>query len=155
MRKTCSHLILAQTHLFVFCFCFCCFFIVFCFVMGERADPGQNQRPGQTCAIGVITPNQIPLTTIVTYLQKKLQKQNFKPWGQYTCMQCGTSQLQTVQENILSHIILATYRTFTVSKYLHKSPLSITAFVTFTSYKFDGAPRTLTWQSLDLVQCHL
>ena len=31
----------------------------------------------------------------------------------------------------------------------------ITAFVTFTPYKFDGAPRTLTWQSLDLVQCHL
>ena len=31
----------------------------------------------------------------------------------------------------------------------------ITAFITFTPYKFDGAPRTLTWQSLDLVQCHL
>ena len=39
---------------------------------------------------------------------KKLQKQNFKPLGHYTCMQCGTSHLQTVQENILSHIILAT-----------------------------------------------
>ena len=60
---------------------------------------------------GVITPNQIPLTTIVTYLQK----QNFKPLGHYTCMQCGTSHLQTVQENILSHIILATYRKFTVA----------------------------------------
>ena len=35
---------------------------------------------------------------------KRLQKQNFKP-----CMQCGTSHLQTVQENILSHIILAIY----------------------------------------------
>ena len=97
--------------------------------------------------IGVITPNKIPLTTIVTYLQKKLQKpnfkpmghyrchhtksnpiddhsnisskksqkQNFKPLGHYTCMQCGTSHLQTVQENIHSHIILATYRRFTVA----------------------------------------
>ena len=41
---------------------------------------------------------------------KKLQKQNFKPLGHYTCMQCSTSHLQKVQENILSHIILATYR---------------------------------------------
>ena len=32
-----------------------------------------------------------------------LQKQNFKPLGHYTSMQCGTSHLQTVQENILSH----------------------------------------------------
>ena len=31
----------------------------------------------------------------------------------------------------------------------------ITAFVTFTPYKFDGAPRTLTWQLLDFVQRHL
>ena len=46
---------------------------------------------------------------------KLLQKQNFKPLGHYTCMQCGTSHLQTVQENILSHIILATYRKFTVA----------------------------------------
>ena len=30
-------------------------------------------------------------------------------------MQCGTSHLQTVQENILSQIILATYRKFTVA----------------------------------------
>ena len=28
-------------------------------------------------------------------------------------------------------------------------------FPSFLPYKFDGAPRTLTWQSLDLVQCHL
>ena len=46
---------------------------------------------------------------------KKLQKQNFKPLGHYTCMQCGTSHLQKVQENILSRIILATYRKFTVA----------------------------------------
>ena len=35
--------------------------------------------------------------------------------GHYTCMQCGTSHLQTVQETLLSHIILATYRTFRVA----------------------------------------
>ena len=46
---------------------------------------------------------------------KKLQKQNFKPLGHYTCMQCSTSHLQTVQKNILSRIILATYRKFTVA----------------------------------------
>ena len=46
---------------------------------------------------------------------KTLQKQNFKPVGHYTCMQCGTSHLQNIQENILSHIILATYRKFTVT----------------------------------------
>ena len=46
---------------------------------------------------------------------KTLQKQNCKPLGHYTCMQCGTFYLQTVQENILSHIILATYRKFTVA----------------------------------------
>ena len=46
---------------------------------------------------------------------KKLQKQNFKLLGHYTCMQCGTSHLQKVQENILSRIILATYRKFTVA----------------------------------------
>ena len=46
---------------------------------------------------------------------KKLQKQNFKPLGHYTCMQCGTSHLQKVQENILSRIILATYMKFTVA----------------------------------------
>ena len=46
---------------------------------------------------------------------KKLQKQNFKPLGHYTCMQCATSHLQKVQENILSRIILATYRKFTVA----------------------------------------
>ena len=46
---------------------------------------------------------------------KKLQKQNFKPLGHYTCRQCGTSHLQKVQENILSRIILATYTKFTVA----------------------------------------
>ena len=51
---------------------------------------------------------------------KKLQKQNFKALGHYTCMQCGTSHLQTVQENILLHIILVTYRKFTTGPlYLH------------------------------------
>ena len=65
---------------------------------------------------------------------KKLQKQNFKPLGHYTCMQCGTSHLQKVKKNILSHIILATYRKFTVAtvrftqkcqlQYLHPPQIS-------------------------------
>ena len=38
---------------------------------------------------------------------KKFQKQNFKPLGHYTCMQCGISHLQTVQENMLPHIIFS------------------------------------------------
>ena len=56
----------------------------------------------------------LPLTTIVTYLQKRYRSR-LQPLGHYTCMQCGTSHLQTVQENILSHIISATYRKFTVA----------------------------------------
>ena len=61
---------------------------------------------------------------------KKLQKQNFKPLGHYTCMQCGTSHLQTIQENILSHIMLATYRKFTVAiftstPYINKWQMSL------------------------------
>ena len=57
---------------------------------------------------------------------KKLQKQNFKPLGNYSYVQCGTSHLQTVQENILSHIILATYRKFTVATVtLHKMSVAI------------------------------
>ena len=51
----------------------------------------------------------------ISQKKRRLQKQNFKPLGHYTCMQCGTSHLQIVQENILSHIILATYRKFTVA----------------------------------------
>ena len=132
--------------------------------------------------VGGITSNKIPLTTIV-------------PLGHYT--HSGTSHLQTVQENILSHIILATYRKFTVATVRFTQNVScniythpryqqvanvirqqkllntygrcqsictshhchiyapVTAFVTFTPYKFDDAPRTLTWQSLYLVQCHL
>ena len=78
--------------------------------------------------LGVITPNQIPLTTIVTYLQFFLQKQNFKPLGHYTCMQCGTSRLQTVQKNILSHIILATYRKFTVATVIFTQNVSCNIF---------------------------
>ena len=50
---------------------------------------------------------------------KMLQKQSFKPLGHYTCMQCGASHLQTVQENILSHIILATYRKFSGNRQIH------------------------------------
>ena len=56
-----------------------------------------------------------PIDDHSNIFSKRLQKQNFKPLGHYTCMQCGTSHLQTVQGNILSHIILATYRKFTVA----------------------------------------
>ena len=66
---------------------------------------------------GVITPNKIPLTTLITYLQqqqqqqqqqkkkKELHKQNFKPLGHYTCMQCGTSHLQTISYNSRKHTV--------------------------------------------------
>ena len=57
----------------------------------------------------------IPIYDHSNISSKKLQKQNFKPLGHYTCMQCGTSHLQKVQENILSRIILATYRKFIVT----------------------------------------
>ena len=67
-------------------------------------------------AVGVITPILTnPIDDHSNISSKKLQKQNFKPLGHYTCMQCGTSHLQKVQENILSRIILATYRKFTVA----------------------------------------
>ena len=66
-------------------------------------------------SLGVIIPNKFPLTIIRNIFSKTLQKQNFKPLGHYTCTQCGTSHLQTVQETILSRIILATYRKFTVA----------------------------------------
>ena len=59
-----------------------------------------------------ITPNKIPLTTIVVYLWKSNTSSISNQWA---CMQCGTSHLYTVQETLLSHIILATYRMFTVA----------------------------------------
>ena len=79
-------------------------------------------------------------------------------------MQCGTSHLQTVQENMLSHIILATYRKFTVAtvrfkwqmllcKIIHQTTKA-TEYI-YTPITALVAPRTLTWQSLDLVQYHL
>ena len=49
--------------------------------------PSSDRRPwfsrldGGADAKGVSTPNKIPLTTMITFLQKKLQKQNFKPLG--------------------------------------------------------------------------
>ena len=48
-----------------------------------------------------------PIDDHTNISSKTLQKQNFKPLGHYTCMQCGTSHLQTVQENVLSHIIFS------------------------------------------------
>ena len=37
---------------------------------------------------------------------KKLQKQNFKPLGHYTCMQCGTSHLQKLRNTLPVHLEL-------------------------------------------------
>ena len=51
---------------------------------------------------------------MVTYLRKRYRSRVSNHWvTHYTCMQCGTSHLQTVQENILSRVTLATYRKFT------------------------------------------
>ena len=77
--------------------------------------PRSNFDFRQVVSGGIITPNQIPLTAIVTYIQKRYRSRIFKPLGNYTCMLCDTFHLQTVQENILSRIILATYRKFTVA----------------------------------------
>ena len=51
------------------------------------------------------------------------------------------------------------------SYWIHRVDVKVSAQVTTVTYthqsqpslhsQFDGAPRTLTWQSLDLVQCHL
>ena len=73
--------------------------------------------------------------------------------GHYTCMQCGTSQLQTVQENILSRIILATYRKFTVvmsdphkmsvPQFTITGPVSIPACMVHPIYK--QSKKTVTY----------
>ena len=96
----------------IMCACFFFFFLLLFFLTVYNTLLLFNHT-----AIGVITPNQIPLTTIVTYLQKGYRSRISNHWAtsDYTCMQCGTSHLQKVQENILSHIILATYRKFTVA----------------------------------------
>ena len=77
----------------------------------RRAVPAQPVQPQIRCHYT----KSNPIDDHSNISSKTLQKQNFKPLGHYTCMQCGTSHLQKVQENILSHIILATYRKFTVA----------------------------------------
>ena len=89
------------------------------------SDSSLKHQPRLHSACGGQTQTQVtvrcrytksnPIDDHTNISSKKLQKQNFKPLGHYTCMQCGTSHLQTVQENILSHNILATYRKFTVT----------------------------------------
>ena len=77
-----------------------------------------NKQPRQTICISHYRCHYTksnPIDDHSNISSKRLQKQNFKPLGHYTCMQCVTSHLQKVQENILSHIILATYRKFTVA----------------------------------------
>ena len=185
---------------------------------------------------GVITPNQIPLTTIVTYLQNFYRSRISNHWATIPTCSVVSPILQKVQENILSRIILATYRKFTVAKpsdshkmsvvifspipyinkwqmslcnnssdnksyWIHRVDVKVSAQVTTVTYMHQSqpslhslrkhwtvhlelwpgnhliwcnatctsnsdlaitwfgamppAPRTLTWQSLDLVQCHL
>ena len=73
--------------------------IKFCFTHGSRCHYTKSN----------------PIDDHSNISSKTLQKQNFKPLGHYTYMQCATSHLQTVQEKILSRIILVTYRKFTVA----------------------------------------
>ena len=80
-------------------------------VLGSHLGTGSNQDGVFRCHYT----KSNPIDDHSNISSKKLQMQNFKPLGHYTCMQCGTSHLQKVQENILSHIILATYRKFTVA----------------------------------------
>ena len=78
----------------------------------------RNEKPGfETVAANIRChyTKSNPIDDHSNISSKTLQKQNFKPLGHYTCMQCGTSHLQTVQENIRSHIVLAIYRKFTVA----------------------------------------
>ena len=87
---------------------------------GHSALTGPEARvvlSGESCTVGYRChyTKSNPIDDHSNISSKKLQKQNFKPLGHYTCMQCGTSHLQKVQENILSRIILATYRKFTVA----------------------------------------
>ena len=57
--------------------------------------------------------------TIVKYLQKVTEAE-FQTIGPlYLHAVCGTSHLQTVQETLLSHIILATYRKFSGNRQIH------------------------------------
>ena len=72
-----------------------------------------HQHPGHVA--GVFTPNKISLTTIVTYLQKSYRSRISNHWATIPACSVVPPILQTVQENILSRIILATYRKFTVA----------------------------------------
>ena len=80
-------------------------------VMKEKRQQGHKTRLVYRCHYT----KSNPIDDHSNISSKKLQKHNFKPLGHYTCLQCGTSHLQKVQENILSRIILATYRKFTVA----------------------------------------
>ena len=74
-----------------------------------------SPRKHTVITVGVITPNQIPLTTI-NISSKKVTEAEFQTIGPlYLHAVWYLPILQTVQENILSRIILATYRKFTVA----------------------------------------
>ena len=42
----------------------------------------------------------IPIDDHGNISSNTIQRQNFKPFRHYSCMQCGTSDLQTVQEKL-------------------------------------------------------
>ena len=96
----------------------CCHFIYHPFQVAARAVLYAPSHRLDSCTIiryRCHYTKSNPIDDHSNISSKTLQMQNFKPLGHYTCMQCGTSHLQKVQENILSRIILATYRKFTVT----------------------------------------
>ena len=65
-----------------------------------------------TCVVGIITPNKIPLTTIVTYLQKRYRSRISNHWATIPACSVVPPIYKQLKKNILSHIMLATYRKF-------------------------------------------
>ena len=59
------------------------------------------------CPLGDITPNKIPLTTIVTYLQNSYRSRISNHWATIPACSVVTPYLQTIQENILTHIMFS------------------------------------------------
>ena len=151
---------------------------------------------------GVITPNQIPVTTIVIYLQKGYRSRISNHWATIPAcsvvppiykqskktychisfyrltgsLQWQRSDSQKISVAIFTptphtnkwQISLCNNSSDNKSYWIHRVDVKVSAQVTTVTYmhqsqpllhslhiNLDGAPRTLTWQSLDLVQCHL
>ena len=143
---------------------------------------------GAKFSLGVINPNQIPLTTIVTfqtigplylhavwYLPFTNSPRKHTVTYHFSDLQEVYSgspqidtkcQLQYLQDINKWQMSLCNNSSNNKNYWIHRVDVKVSAQVTtvtymhqsqplFTPYIFDGAPRTLTWQSLDLVQCHL